>query len=293
MSNVASASENEVFSPPVPGDIITGHNSHYIIGSLINAGNFGTVYECRDEWGNALAAKVIRPLNRSYDEVRLEWSRELNKLLHLRHPNVTYLYDACEHRDTFYLIMERCSYPLKDLINIQSGNGETWLPYVARDLLQALNFIHNSGFVHKDLHAGNVFVAHTFEKMVPDKKPIWSFKVGDLGISNLEADIDVFNTILAQWMLPPEFLNPTDFGVVGKSIDIYHVGLLLLGLLLGKVPQFSKEEILEGKPRQLAESLDTPFAPAVAAALRRHVSQRPISALELWRSIKKSSPVPI
>ncbi|MEZ5494496.1 MAG: hypothetical protein R3E61_07905 [Pseudomonadales bacterium] len=90
--------------------------------------------------------------------------------------------------------------------------------------------------------------------MVPTKDPVWSFKVGDLGISRLESDINIFGTMLAQWMFPPEAINPIEFGIVGKSTDIYHVGLLLLAVMPIECQTFQKEEVLSGVPRQLAEN---------------------------------------
>jgi hypothetical protein len=86
-------------------------------------------------------------------------------------------------------------------------------------------------------------------------------------------------------MLPPEYLDPEEFGVLGPQVDIYHAGLLFLGLLLGEIPTFTHEEILSGAPRQLAESLNSRFSPAIAKALRRHVQWRTQAPLELWKDL--------
>ena len=276
------------FTPPSVGEVITCNNINYYIGTLIGQGAFGAVYECTDEWVNRLVAKVLLPQNRPYEQVREEWLSEFQNLLLLRHPNITFLYQAFEYRDTFYLIVEHCDFALSQLIGTPGTDGNIWLPYVARDILHGLDYIHNHGYVHKDLHPGNVLVSKQYELMVPTKDPVWSFKIGDLGISRLETDIRLFNTILAKWMLPPEFLNPAAFGIIGKHIDIYHVGLLLLSLLLNYVPEFSEQDILDGRPRQLAESIKSPYAPAIARALRRHVTARTPSAVEMWREILQS-----
>ena len=101
---------------------------------------------------------------------------------------------------------------------------DLWLPYVARDILQALEFIHQNGYVHKDLHPGNIFASQVRDHLDPGKEPVWMFKIGDLGISRLESDIHIFNTILAPWMVPPEYLNPMQFGQLDRRVDIYHAG---------------------------------------------------------------------
>ena len=126
--------------------------------------------------------------------------------------------------------------------------------------------------------------------MDPNNPPIWRFKIGDLGISRREVDIR-FNTILAPWMLPPERLSPQDFGVLGRHTDIYHVGLLLLSLLLNQTPDFTPAHTIAGHPRQCAERLPSRYADAIARALRRHVDYRTPSAIDMWREIWLASAV--
>ena len=277
------------FVPPSSGEEIEWNGTRYFVGQSIGTGAFGTVYDCRDEWGNELAAKVLLPRNQPYEEIRGEWLREFQNLQQLRHPQVTFIHAAFEYRDTFYLIVEKCAFTLKDLIDDSRITGEIWLPYISRDILHGLQYIHDHRYVHKDLHAGNIFISEQKNTMRIDNDSVWRFKIGDLGISRLEEDIRFFTTILAQWMLPPEFLRPEEFGVLGKHVDIYHVGLLLLSLLLGKTPDFTKEEIVAGRPKQLAEELPSRYSAAIARALRRHVSVRTPSAIEMWREISSAS----
>lgn len=274
-----------IFVPPSTGEMIKCQGIKYFIGEKIGRGSFGEVYACRDEWGNELVAKVLLPKKQPYETIRENWLHELQCLQQLRHPHITFLHQAFEYRDTFYIIVEKCEFTLKVLIEAPDIDGEIWVPYVSRDILNGLHYIHDHGYVHKDLHAGNIFVSLQKDPMVLDKVPVWRFKIGDLGISRLEGDIRLFNTILAPWMLPPEHLNHHEFGVVGKHVDIYHVGLLLLSLLLNQIPNFTRDEIIAGRPREIAERLPSKYAPAIARALRRHVSARTPSAIEMWRQI--------
>lgn len=278
---------SKTFSPPPFGQIISNRGQNYLLGNLINQGGFGAVFECTDGWGNDLVAKIILPQNNSttYEEVKERWVAELQNLVSLRHPNITYLHDAFEFKDTFYLIIERCSQTLSDLFLIPDFNGEIWLPSIAKFILQAVNYIHKSGYIHKDIHPGNVFVSHIKDDMVPSKDPVFVYKIGDLGISRLQSDIDIYNTTLAKWIIPPEYLNPSEFGLFDKRVDIYHTGLLFLAVLRGKIDKFSQEQILSGIPRKLAENHPSRIAPIIAKALRRHVDDRTQSALDLWKEI--------
>ena len=274
---------------PRPGEVIKYKGIRYQIGEQIGCGRFGVVFDCRNQWGTELVAKVLWPRNRPYETIRSEWLNEFKKLRLLQHPNVVRIYQAFECRDTFYLIFEKCLCTLKDWTSNFNINGDLWLPDVSHDVLNGLRHIHDHGYVHKDLHPGNIFVSEQRDPTAPDKPPIWRFKIGDLGISRREVDIR-FNTILAQWMLPPEYLMPQDFGAPGgridKRIDIYHVGLLLVSLLLNQTPNFTLADIITGQPRKLAERLSSRYAAAIARALRRHVIYRTPSAIDMWREIQ-------
>ncbi len=277
------------FRTPEKGEVLQNGERRYYVGERIGQGGFGVVYECTDDWGNSLVAKVLLPHERPYTEVRKSWQEETGKLLELRHPNITYVHDAFEFEDTFYLIIERCSFPLGDIITSKGIDADRWIPYVARDVLQALDYIHARGYVHKDLHPGNVFVSETRQRASFFKEAVWSFKVGDLGLTRLESDIRVFNTLLAEWMRPPEAIDSEEFGAVGRQVDIYQTGLLLLALLLKEIPYFTLEEIAGGIPQALAQAHESRFGPVIARALRRHVQWRTPTALDFWLEVSAAS----
>ena len=285
LSIPSSSPPAKMVVPPAPGEVITslGTGNTYTMGNPIGEGYFGLVFSCVDVWGNDLAAKVLKPVD-TYDRVRVSAEAELRKLLVLRHPNITYIFDAFEYRDTFYIITERCYCPLTQLFSLKDFNGLVWLVPIARCLLQAVHYIHLNQYVHQDIHLGNVFAAFAKNEMCPTEPGAIQFKVGDLGVAKLFSELDVTNT-LADWMRPPEAIDPTEFGPVDHRIDIYHVGLLLLQFAYSQELRFSREEILAGHPRDMALKLLTPYRFALEKALRRHVPFRTASAMELWRDL--------
>jgi serine/threonine protein kinase len=155
---------------------------------------------------------------------------------------------------------------------------------IARCLLQAAHYLHINQYAHQDIHLGNVFAAFAKDEMWPTGPGSIQFKLGDLGVAKLFSELDASNT-LAEWMLPPEVLEPSEFGPMDYRIDIYHIGLLLLQLAHSRLLHFSREEILAGRPRELALSLSVPYSFALEKALRRHVTFRTASAIELWRDL--------
>lgn len=272
--------------PPAEGEVITSFatGNTYTMGGIIGEGNFGVVFSCVDVWGNDLAAKVLKPIG-TYEKVRSSAEAELQKLLALRHPNITYVFDAFEFRDTFYIITERCYGPLTQLFALEGFQGLLWLMPIARCLLQAVHYVHLNQYAHQDIHQGNVFTSFVKDEMRPTGPGVIQFKLGDLGVAKVFGELNPANT-RAKWMLPPEALDPSEFGPLDHRIDIYHVGLLLLQLAISRELHFSRDEILAGRPRDMALALSPPYSFSLEKALRRHVAYRTASAMELWRDLQ-------
>ncbi|MBL9004024.1 MAG: protein kinase family protein [Myxococcales bacterium] len=272
------------FTPPNAGELIPCSIGTITIIQELHSGHFGLTYLARDEWGNDLVVKVHKP-NGTYEEIRSNWAQEHSNLRALRHPNITYIYDAFEYNYTFYIVMERCSGTLDSLIKNPSVNKPILILPLARCILQGLSFMHRAGYVHKDIHAGNVFWTFQRDEFGLADKQAVCFKIGDLGISRLAQDINIFGTVMAKWMLPPEFLDPASFGFVNTQVDIYHTALLLLTMALGYTPAFTNDDIVRGEPRKLAESLASPLGAPLSRALRRHVNQRTQTPLQFWQEL--------
>jgi len=255
----------------------------YTIGESIGEGSFGVVFSCTDGWNNDLAAKVLKPI-RNYEEVRASALGELQRLVLLRYPYITYVYNAFAFRDTFYIITERCYCPLAKLFTLQPFNGRAWILPIARCLLQAVHYLHVNQYAHQDIHLNNVFAAFARDEMNAEHPGAIHFKLGDLGVSKVFGELDATNT-LAEWIRPPEALDPAEYGPLDRRIDIYHIGLLFLQLAYSKELRFSREDILAGRPREMALALPAPLSFALEKALRRHAAFRTESAMEFWRDL--------
>jgi len=287
----AAALERSVILPS-SGEVITSLATgiSYVIGDRIGEGHFGVVFGCSDGWNNDLAAKVLKATG-TYEAVRASAEAELAKLVLLRHPHITYVYDAFEYRDTFYIITERCYCPLQDLFGAEWFDGRLWVAPVARCVLQATNYLHLNKYAHQDIHLGNVFAAFSRNELQPTEPGVIQFKVGDLGVSKLFSEIDASNT-LNNAIRPPEAFNPSEFGPMDSRIDIYHIGLLLLQLARSETLSFTQDEIIAGRPRELALELEAPLNTALEKTLRRHVMFRTANAMELWRDLQSPPALP-
>jgi hypothetical protein len=266
---------------PQVGSKLTGQRGTYEVRDVIGSGEFGAVYECIGPFDQIYAVKMVRPSNRPYSEVHAEWAREVKRLFTLRHPNVVYIYDSFAHDHLFYLALERCDHPLKAMLGTPMQEG--LVIEISRQLLAAVQFLHDNDVVHDDLHGGNVLITHTDRPTV---------KISDFGISNeLRGMTAVRPNIVHHAIMAPEILST---GYTSRQSDLYQVGLLIYWMLTGEsamqmdVPyQELVRQVAEGEPRQRAEQLGTPLGNLIAKMLRRREAFRYTSAREVWADLRE------
>jgi serine/threonine-protein kinase len=266
---------------PVPGEELTSPRGVYRVDGIIGQGEFGAVYECSGPFDQAYALKMMRPSNRPYAEVHAEWAREVQRLLSLRHPNVVYIHDAFESGHLFYLALERCDHPLAAMLG--TPLEESLVLELARQILFAVQFLHDNDIVHDDIHAGNVLVTHAADRPV--------LKLADFGISHeLRGVQGVRPRVVHHAIMAPEILST---GHTTRQSDVYQVGLLLYWMITGSSAidmSAPYEELLHqvatGTPRKKAEAIGTPLGKIVAHMVRRREAYRYGSAREVWADLR-------
>lgn len=266
---------------PQIGATLTSSRGSYLVRSSIGAGMFGAVYECVGPFDQIYAVKLIRPANRPYAEVRREWESEVRRLMSLRHPNVVYIHDAFEEQSLFFLALERCDHPLTAMLGAPMQEG--LVIELARQLLAAVQFLHDNDIVHDDLHPGNVLISQLDRPLV---------KISDFGISHeLRGLPSIRPNLVHHNIMAPEVVAA---GYTSKQSDLYQVGLLLYWMLTGEPaipPGLPYQELVrtvsDGEPRKRAERIGTPVGETIAKMLRRRDAYRYTSAREVWSDLRE------
>jgi serine/threonine protein kinase len=268
-----------------PGDTIRHGSLTYTVDERWASGPFGAVHAGRDDWGSAVVLHVLRPLSRSYADVREGWHRQALELRRCQHPSLVHIFDSFEHEGRFHLVVERCDHRLDGYLALPSWNGPRWFKAVAAAVLGGLDHMHRAGYNHRNLHPHHVVGATGWEHLHPGALPAGALKLADFGITQLIGNVDLMNTRLAKWLTPPEYLNPSQFGLMDHRVDVYQAGLLLLAVLLRRVPRFTFEEIVAGVPRRTAVELPSSWGRALGRALELKVSDRYPGALDFWQEL--------
>jgi len=266
---------------PQAGSTLTSTRGSYQVTDVIGQGEFGAVYEAIGPFDQIYAVKMVRPANRPYAEVHAEWAREVQRLFALRHPNVAYIYDSFTQDHLFFLALERCDHALKAMLGTPMQEG--LVIEMTRQLLAAVQFLHDNDVVHDDLHAGNVLITHTDRPTV---------KISDFGISHeLRGMPAIRPNVVHHAIMAPEILAT---GYTSKQSDLYQVGLLVYHMLTGEpaiqmdVPYAELvRQVAEGDPRKRAEMIGTPLGHLIAKMLRRREAFRYTSAREVWADLRE------
>lgn len=266
---------------PQPGTVLVSRKGSYTVESVIGAGEFGAVFGCVGPFDQVYAVKMIRPANRPYAEVHGEWAREVQRLLSLRHPNVVYIYDAFEQNSLFFLALERCDHALRAMLGTPLQEG--LVIELARQILAAVQFLHDNDVVHDDLHPGNVLITHQDRPLV---------KISDFGISQeLRGVPAVRPDVVHHRIMAPEILAS---GYTTKQSDLYQIGLLLYWMVVGEsaIPlDVGYRELVRivssGEPRSRAEAMGSQLGNVIAKMLRRRDAYRYVSAREVWSELRE------
>lgn len=267
---------------PQVGSALRSSRGDYVVRDVLGSGEFGAVYECVGPFDQSYAVKLFRPANRPYAEVHADWSREMLRLLSLRHPNVVYIHDAFEQDSLFYLALERCDHTLSAMLGTPMQEG--LVIELARQLLAAVQFLHDNDVVHDDLHPGNVLLVDGKDRPI--------VKISDFGISTELRGLSAIRpNVVHHAIMAPEIIAT---GYTGKQSDIYQVGLLLFWMLTGEsaVPHDAAYPelvrcVADGLPRRRAEAIDSPLGALVAKMLRRREQFRYGSAREVWAELRE------
>lgn len=279
----ATTTGQQLIPFPVPGTTLTSSRGKYVVGALIGDGQYGSVYECVGPFDQAYALKMLRPANKPYHAVKEEWSHEMVRLESVRHPNIVYIHDAFEDNFLFYFALEKCDTNLKALLG--KPLPDQFIIEIARQLLMTLQYLHDNGVVHADLHPGNVLLSQL------DRAPI--VKLTDFGVAQV---VDPQQRWFRPQVANPKILTPelVTLGYTTTQSDIYQLGLLMYQMITGRsaidasIPyEELARQIADGGPRLQAEQLGTPLGVVTAKMLRRRDAYRYQSAREVWEDLRQ------
>ena len=142
------------------------HGGRYIIKRVLGEGGCGITYLARDKKGNAVVIKTLndRVLNKreftTYrDKFNRDFEKEALRLAVCRHPHIVRIENAFSEGQLPCIAMEYVEgEDLWQRVSQQGVLSETEALKYIRQIGEALTFIHDRGFLHRDVKPSNIMV---------------------------------------------------------------------------------------------------------------------------------------
>ena len=243
-------------------------SGRYRVDELIGRGGMASVYRGYDlTLGRDVAIKILDKDLASDNAFRTRFRLEAQAASRMAHPTIVRVYDAGEDaepqpdgsvRPVPFIVMELVTgHTLKEIISAGPVPGTDAVRYVD-GILEALEYSHRAGVVHRDIKPGNVMVTAAGQ-----------VKVMDFGIARAVSDSSSTVAETTAIIGTAAYFSPEQAKgePVDSRADLYSAGVVLYELLAGRAP-FRGE---------------TPVAVAY-----QHVSEAPLPPSEVNESVPRS-----
>ncbi|ANQ08114.1 Asparagine-rich protein [Plasmodium coatneyi] len=199
----------------------------YELHEQLGQGKFSTVYRGINKQTNSeFAIKVIDKRSVSIYEKELLRS-EISILRLLRHPNVIYLKEIINTKETLYISMELVKGgELYDFLLTETRLSEIHANKIITQLIKTVAYLHRCGIIHRDIKPENI--------LLTDKSRDAQIKLTDFGLSTLCAP----NELLKEPCGTLAYVAPEVITLQGYNhkVDAWSIGIILYLLLSGKLP---------------------------------------------------------
>ena len=263
----------------------------YEIGERLGVGGMSEVYAATDQrLGRQVAVKFLRSeIDDPTARARIE--SEARAAAALSHPNIVNVYDAGDHEDRPYVVMELAdSRSLADVIREEGPLSAERVRSVGAQVLSALAAAHAQGIVHRDVKPANILVHED-----------GTVKLADFGIAKSFSDAAAGLTSVGLVMGTPTYLSPEQAAghPATPRSDLYATGVVLYEALTGS-PPFTGDTPLavvaahSHAPvpdlRGAAPGVPVSLAAVVERALSKEPADRFLDADEMARALTARAP---
>lgn len=205
----------------------------YSVSRVLGLGGFGSVKHARHRLtGYEVAIKSLE--QKCYEAAKMAFPpREIELMWRLKHPNIVHLYDILYADKVVYLIMDvvRGGELFDYVLQKQRLAEEEAQKYFA-EMVSAVDYMHRSGVVHRDLKLENV--------MLDERGHV---KIIDFGLGNFFDAKKPLSTFCGtpDYCAPELFFGKT---YVGPEVDIWALGVILYIMVAGYVPFCDTHELM-------------------------------------------------
>jgi serine/threonine protein kinase len=241
-------------------------DGQYTILGFLNSGGFGITYLAKDSLDRTVVIKECFPntlSRRSHSIVRARSRKhtgdlrnfvqnfidEARSLAKLVHPNIVGVHQVFEDNDTAYMAIDFING--KDLNDILTTTDNAFSPaqivVLLKKMLSAVDFIHQSGILHRDISPDNILIDQNGNPVLID-------------FGAASEQIVRATRVLTGRRVVKDGYSPQEFYLTGAeqtpSSDLYALGATFYHVISGKVPPESQRRLA-----RVAEGSADPYEP--------------------------------
>jgi len=204
-------------------------DDYYERGREIGRGGFSVVMEGEQKGtGEKFAIKCIKKSNVERDDIKL-LRREIQIMKKVDHPNILKLFEVFESEEEFFLVMELVEgKELFDKIVERGQYSEKDASNIVRQIISAVEYLHQQGIAHRDLKPENLLSSGSGESEV--------IKIADFGFSKDFNDDKLQTSCGSPGYVAPEVLTSESYD---RSVDMWSIGVIVYILLCGYPPFYA------------------------------------------------------
>ena len=270
VKNVLAAADTRALIPIKSAEKLAGR---YQLRQKIGEGGMGTVFIAHDsELDREVAVKMLAATLVNDPEVLERFEREAKLTAGLDHPNIVPIYDVGRHDTRPFIVMKLLQGDtLAGVLRQKGGFTSEETLKLMKQLAAGLDYIHQRGFIHRDIKAGNIFLSGDGHATILDFGILRSRKPS----SSLTRTGMVMGT--PHYMAPEQAMGLKD---VDHRVDLYALAVVLFECLTGTLPFEADSELrliqmqAHSPPPEILDR--APWIPRpVAGVVRKGLSKRP------------------
>ncbi len=216
------------------GESVPGHQTQYLIESIVGQGAYGAVYLARDPQvaGRQVALKEFFPARHPRDAAPLQALFDRERTVGMQaspHPLMPTFYEAFQNDGHYYIAQEFIvGATLDDIILKRHPLPRLWTLKWSVSLCDALAFLHSRQIVHHDLKPANIRITPQGHLTLLDFGAAQYFGDGH----EHDAPSLLYGT---EGYLPPE-LEADGQWIADVRTDIFAMGCILYEMVTGVAP---------------------------------------------------------
>jgi len=213
----------------IPPNIYEETIGNYLLRETLGHGTFGIVkMGLSKTTGQKFAVKVLeKEMIREVSALEI-LGREVSIHSKLDHPNIVKLFDSIETETHMYLVLELLSGGRLESKIEYASIEEQHAKKLFRQLLDAVEYLHNHHITHRDLHPGNIMISEDQQ----------SVKLIDFGCADeFTDDTTRFTEFYGKSVYAcPEMLTHQDRSYRGIDADLWSLAVILFKMVTGYEP---------------------------------------------------------